>query len=112
MNDSSDRSFDDLIHLLNIIERAVKKTQDPESLIRIDAFVGCLSFPVLTFEAFEVEADVSDSFLVSKAHDMYGIRNTALWKKTIDVEHYQEKIDEAMKELGQKTKHLFVRQLM
>lgn len=48
MNASADSTFEDLVRLLEIIERAIEKTEDPESLVRIDVFVGCLSFPVLS----------------------------------------------------------------
>lgn len=57
------------------------------------------------------DADAQNSFLIPQAQDVYDMRYAALWKKAVNIEYYREKVSEAMKELDQRSKDLFVRPL-
>lgn len=46
MNDSADKAFEDLVRRLVVIERAIEKTEDLDSLSRIDTFVRCLDLSI------------------------------------------------------------------
>lgn len=110
MNDSADKAFEDLVRRLVVIERAIEKTEDLDSLSRIDTFVRCLDFSI-TSVRLSCLTLMHNSFLIPKAQDVYDMRYAALWKKAVNIEHYREKVSEAMKELDQRSKDLFVRYL-